>query len=285
MSAASKARIERRLVAGIEAGSPWAAILDQAGVAVAVLDAGFAFLGVSPSYADAFGKPAAFFPGRDYFELFPHAASEAVFRRVRDSGVAQARAALPGCPQLGHGGELERWNWSLTPFRSRAKDPATRYLVLTLQHPATPPEVALHQPPGDPSIDSGDKRLRGLFEALSSGFALYEIVLDAVGQACDYRFLAVNAAFEAITGLARGRIIGRCAGAVVPDFDRRWIERFAAVALNGDSAQFDDFSSDLDRHYRLTAYCPERGLVAVIYDDVTALRQPDAGACLAQGTR
>lgn len=265
MSTRSRSGIERRLAAGIATGSPWTAVLTQAGIAVAVLDADFAFLRVSQSYADTIGRPPEFFPGRNYFELFPHAASEAVFRQVRDSGVAQARAARPGRPRPGHGGDLDRWHWSLTPFGDRARGSATHYLVLTIRHPAA--SLA-----GEVGEAAGEDRFRGLFETLTSGFALHEVVLDAAGNACDYRFIAANAAFEAITSLERSRIIGRCATAVVPQLDRRWIERFAGVALTGDGAQFDDFRSDLARHYRLTAYCPEYGLVAVIYDDVTALR-------------
>jgi hypothetical protein len=240
-----------------------------------VLDADFAFLRVSQGYADAIGKPPAFFPGRHYFALFPHAASEAVFRQVRDSGIAQARAAQPGRPQPGHGGDLDRWHWSLTPFGSHARAAATHYLVLTIRHPAAPLAGEVGEP-------VGERRFRGLFEALTSGFALHEIVLDAAGKACDYRFLEANPAFEAITSLDRSRIIGRCASAVVPQLDRRWIERYAAVALTGDGAQFDDFRSDLDRQYRLTAYCPEYGQVAVIYDDVTALRRPLPDVWVAQ---
>ena len=271
MSTRSTSSIERRLAAGIEEGSPWAAILAQAGIAVAVLDADFVFLRVSQGYAEAIGRPPAFFPGRNYFALFPHAASEAVFRQVRDSGTAQAGAALPGSPQPGHGGDLDRWHWSLTPFGSDAKAGRTRYLVLTIEHPAARLAGEVVEP-------AGERRFRSLFEALPAGFALHEIVLDAAGKARDYRFLEVNPAFEAITGLARSRVIGRCASAVVPQLDERWIERYAAVALNGDCEQFEDFHSDLDRRYRLTAYCPEPGRIAVIYDDLTAIWRPRAGA-------
>ncbi|QKS28749.1 MAG: PAS domain-containing protein [Candidatus Accumulibacter similis] len=267
MNTKTTVRIERRLAACIDLGSPWAAVLAQAGIAVAILDAEFTFLRVSQGYADAIGKPPDFFPGRHYFALFPHAASEAVFREVRDSGVAQARAALPARPRPGHGGDLDRWHWSLTPFGSHARAATTHYLILTIRHPAAPLAGEVGEP-------VGERRFRGLFEALTSGFALHEIVLDATGQACDYRFLEANPAFEAITGLDRSWIIGRCASAVMPQLDRRWMERYAAVALSGDGAQFDDYRSDLDRQYRLTAYSPEYGQVAVIYDDVTALRRP-----------
>ena len=123
------------------------------------------------------------------------------------------------------------------------------------------------------ALRASERRFRGLFDSLTSGFALHEIVLDADGQACDYRFLDVNPAFEAITGLSRDAVVGRCVRSLLPQIEAHWIERYAAVALSGDCAQFDDFSSDLKRHYRVTAYCPEPGQFAVICDDITAARR------------
>ncbi|TLD45525.1 MAG: hypothetical protein FAZ92_02196 [Accumulibacter sp.] len=278
MKATAASSTERQLAAGIAASSPWAAVLEQAGVAVAVLDADFAFLHVSEGYAHSIGKSPAFFPGRNYFDVFPHAASEAVFRQVRDSRIAQAGTAVPGHPQPGHGGELERWNWSLTAFAGRARSSATRYLVLTIQHPAAQRAAGFGACGDDTGHLAGEWRLRRLFESLTSGFALHEIVLDAAGKPCDYRFLEANTAFEAITGLERSRIIGRCASAVLGQLDSRWLQRYAAVALNGDCGQFDDYRSDLNRHYRLTAYCPDYGQVAVIYDDVTTFARPNPDA-------
>jgi PAS domain S-box-containing protein len=90
---------------------------------------------------------------------------------------------------------------------------------------------------------------------------------------CDYRFIDLNPAFEAITGLARADTVGRCVRELLPNIEPHWIERYGAVALTGDSQQFDDFSSDLDRQYRVTAYRPEARQFAVIVDDITALRR------------
>jgi diguanylate cyclase (GGDEF)-like protein/PAS domain S-box-containing protein len=118
-----------------------------------------------------------------------------------------------------------------------------------------------------------ERRFRGLFDSMTSGFALHEIVVDAEGRPCDYRFLDVNPAFQAITGIARSDLVGRCVREVLPMIEEHWIERYGAVALSGECAQFDDYSSDLDRHYRVTAYCPEPGRFATICDDITAIRR------------
>ncbi len=124
-----------------------------------------------------------------------------------------------------------------------------------------------------PTID--ERGLRKLFDALPSGFALHEILLDGEGQPCDYRFIDVNPAFEAITGLSRSRLVGRRVREVLPQLEPQWIERYGEVALTGDSQQFDDYSAELERYYRVTAYCPEIGQFAVIVDDITAIRRSE----------
>ena len=123
---------------------------------------------------------------------------------------------------------------------------------------------------------------RILFDAMTCGFALHEILLDAEGNPCDYRFIDVNPAFEAITGLVRADIIGHCVREILPNMESFWIERYGAVALGGDSQQFDDFCNDLGRHYRVAAYCPAAGQFAVLVDDITILKRNEGSRRLAK---
>ncbi len=286
---ASRADLEAQLLDGLDAASPWAAVFENAGLAVAVLNADFVFLRVNSRYAAANGQAPGFFPGRNYFEIFPQAAAEAIFRRVRDSGIAHAITSRPSHPELSATGEIDTCHWSLTPFAGGTPTRTTRYLVLTIPvvDGARGPDATAHpaaagRDPAETAPHAGERRFRSLFESLTAGFALHEIVLDADGQACDYRFLEVNPAFEAITGLTRSAILGRCARTLLPPPESRWLERYANVALTGDCAQFDDFSNDLGRHYRITVYCPEPGQFAVLYDDVTTIMWPAPAEPLAE---
>ncbi|MEF8698831.1 MAG: EAL domain-containing protein [Candidatus Accumulibacter sp. UW20] len=292
-------RLERQLLGGLEQGSPWLTILDQAGLATAVVDAEFRFLRVNPQYARATGRTPDFFPGRHYFEVFPQAAIEAIFRQVRSSGFAHTHTARPFLSRSNPIPDAGHWNWSLTPFvdsndGKHARRGKTRYLVLTMQEVSAPtndeiqsrraaaerctlldplPEELPADTLREQKLAASEQRFRSLFNSLSSGFSLHEIILDANGKPCDYRFIDLNPAFEAITGLRREDIVGRCAQEVLPQIESRWIERFGAVALTGDCQAFDDFSSDLDRRYRVTAYRPAIGQFALIIDDITALHR------------
>ncbi|MBK8116795.1 MAG: EAL domain-containing protein [Candidatus Accumulibacter sp.] len=415
--------LDRQLLGDLDTASPWAAILDQLGLAIAVLNADLGFLRVTRQFAAATGATPDFFLGRQYFEVFPQPVVEAIFRQVRDSGIAHVHTARPFLPKLSPILGISYWNWSLTPFSDGegAHPRRTQYLVLTMQDVSAPlnseirarrgeaelrtlldhlpgmtyraaadwssdillncealtgytaaeinalPEkwlslihpddvasvvvdcerlrtgpqqatlnyriidrngnsrwiedrkISLFAGDGsflgvegiavdsaaatarergrgfsDPhyrslieaafdeltarkqaeaSLRASESRFRRLFESMTSGFALHEIVLDAEGKPCDYRFIDVNPAFEAITGLARADTVGRCVRELLPNIEPHWIERYGAVALTGDGQQFDDFSSDLDRQYRVTVYRPEPQQFAVIVDDITALRR------------
>lgn len=122
-------------------------------------------------------------------------------------------------------------------------------------------------------LRDSERRFKLLFESMSSGFALHEIILDGAGTPCDYRFLQVNPAFEALTGLKADALIGRTVREVLPRTESVWIERYGQVALAGEPVTFENYSAELGRHYQVTAYRPQPGQFAVLVGDITARKQ------------
>ena len=61
----------------------------------------------------------------------------------------------------------------------------------------------------------------------------------------DYRFLAVNPAFERMTGLVGEELVGRTVQEALPGAERQWIETYGAVALTGTPAFFEDYHAGL----------------------------------------
>ena len=101
------------------------------------------------------------------------------------------------------------------------------------------------------------------------GLALHEIVLDEAGKPCDYRFLEVNPAFEAQTGLKAEDIIGRTVLEVLPGTELEWIKRYGLVATTGAPARFEDFASELGRYFEVMAYSPAQGQFVSVSSDIT----------------
>jgi|GEM_PF-6281159 len=114
-----------------------------------------------------------------------------------------------------------------------------------------------------------ESHVRQLFAEMISAFALHRILCDENGRPVDYVFLEVNPAFEAMTGLAHGAVIGRRVREVLPDLDPFWIDTYGKVALTGVPIHFERYDACLARHFEVAAFSPRRGEFAVTFMDIT----------------
>ena len=127
----------------------------------------------------------------------------------------------------------------------------------------------------DAALTESEHRYRMMFQSMTNSFALHEIILDAGGKPCDYRFLDVNPAFEALTGLKKSELINRTVLEVLPGTESSWIERYGQVARTGGTLHFEDYSAVLKRHFDVTAYSPAAGQFAVIVMDISERKDAD----------
>jgi PAS domain S-box-containing protein len=110
---------------------------------------------------------------------------------------------------------------------------------------------------------------------MPDAFALHEIILDAQGQARDYRFLAVNPGFERHTGLRAENVLGRTALEIFPNLDSDLIAAYGRIALDGASDSFCFHHRDQGKYYTVRAFSPIRGRFVTIFADTTALALAD----------
>ncbi len=124
--------------------------------------------------------------------------------------------------------------------------------------------------------EDAEQSYRTLFREMLDGFALHEIICDGANAPIDYRFLAVNPAFERLTGLRGVDIIGKTVLSVLPGTEPHWIQTYGRVALTGEPAFFEDYTETLGRYFKVTAFRPEPGQFACIFEDVTERRRTQA---------
>ncbi|WP_052215202.1 HWE histidine kinase domain-containing protein [Belnapia sp. F-4-1] len=127
------------------------------------------------------------------------------------------------------------------------------------------------------ALRRSEQRYRTLFEAMDEGFCVIEMLFDAAGRACDYRFLEVNPAFERHTDLREA--VGRTMREFAPAHEEHWFEIYGRVALTGEPVRFENRAANLDgRWYDVYAFRagePGQRQVAVLFNDITGRKAAD----------
>ncbi|MFZ4437486.1 MAG: PAS domain S-box protein [Syntrophales bacterium] len=114
-----------------------------------------------------------------------------------------------------------------------------------------------------------------LFREMLDGFALQEIICDEEGRPTDYRFLAINPAFERMTGMKAEDVIGKTVLETLPGTEHHWIETYGKVALTGEPAFFENYSDELKKYFEVTAFRPASNQFACIFADITNRKQSE----------
>lgn len=126
------------------------------------------------------------------------------------------------------------------------------------------------------ALQESERKYRNLFENMTTGFALHEIICDDRGKPCNYRYLEINPAFEKLTGVTASQLIGKTVLDVLPDTEQYWIDIFGRVALTGEPMAYENFSRELGKYYDTWVFSPKRNQFAVIFSDATERKQSES---------
>ena len=123
------------------------------------------------------------------------------------------------------------------------------------------------------ALMESEERYHSLFEIMTEGFAIQEMIYDENGKPCDYRFLDVNPAFERLTGLKKENVIGKTYHEVFPEEGDNRVNIYGKVMLTGESVEFEDYSPTLNKYYEIFAYRCAPSQFAIIFLDITKRKQ------------
>jgi len=125
------------------------------------------------------------------------------------------------------------------------------------------------------ALTTSEKQYETLFHEMLDGFALHEIICNPSGDPVDFRFIAINPAFERMTGLRAADILQRTVLEVLPRTEPYWIETYGRVAMTGKPTSFENYSIELGKHFEVHAFSPQPGHFACIFQDISARKQAE----------
>jgi len=122
---------------------------------------------------------------------------------------------------------------------------------------------------------TSEERYQNLFNAMSEGFAVNEMIWDTDGRARDFRFLEVNPAFGRLTGIEAADLAGHTLLETFPDTEPVWLERYSRVVLTGRPDHFEEYHSQTDRWYEVFASRTAPGQFAIVFLNITERKRTE----------
>jgi len=146
-------------------------ILDHTHMLVAYLDRQFNFVQVNRAYAEADERRPSFFPGKNHFDLYPHAENERIFRRVVETGESYFAYVKPfeyaENPERG----ISYWDWSLVPIKQ--KQGIVTGLVLTLA------DVTARKR-AEEALQASEGKLSAMLQSIADPMSMMDVDLNII---------------------------------------------------------------------------------------------------------
>ncbi|MGU3665648.1 PAS domain S-box protein [Methylobacterium sp. A49B] len=125
-------------------------------------------------------------------------------------------------------------------------------------------------------LAASEAHWRDLFERLSEGFIVGEVVRDPTGRITDWRYVDVNSAWGRLVGVATDSVVGRTIRQVFPGIEDAWVDEFADVVETGEPVTFIRQVGTLARWYEGRAFPLSNERFGVIFLEVTERVEADA---------
>jgi PAS domain S-box-containing protein len=126
------------------------------------------------------------------------------------------------------------------------------------------------------ALQESEEHFHSLFENMSEGVALHELVLDETGQPVNYRLVDCNPQYEQILGIQRSDVMGILATEVYAASSAPYLKEYSRVALSGISIIFETYFAPMHKYFEISVAPWGKNGFATIFTDISERKQTEA---------
>jgi len=124
------------------------------------------------------------------------------------------------------------------------------------------------------ALKESQSRFQSLYDNMTEGVALHQLVRNERGEPIDYVILDANPAFSTHTGLKLDEVIGRNATEVYGS--AAYLAEYAEVATSGQALQFETRFAPMEKYFDISVVSPASEQFATIFVDITERKTSEA---------
>ena len=217
-------------------------------------------------FAEILGDRHPLALGRPFFEVWPE------LREKLASVLNNTLRDESGCRQIVRFGEHRVFDLQIVPLIEDDHDSAVG-LYCTCMELISAKACEAHQWEvlfeTKEALRQSEKSYQTLFDSIDEGMCVIDVIFED-NTPVDYRFIEVNATFEAQTGLHDP--IDKTARELVPDLDESWFQIYGEVARTGEPRRFENNAPAMGRWFDVYAFPfgpPKSNRIGLLFRDIT----------------
>jgi len=125
------------------------------------------------------------------------------------------------------------------------------------------------------ALHDSEERFHNLFDSMSEGVALHEMLFDAAGTAVEYQIVEVNTAFQSILGIDPVNVLGHRSCEAYGVDAPPYLHEFAEVVAQRRPIQFESWFAPLQKYFSISVTPWRDNGFATIFTDITERKHAD----------